>query len=53
MIPAQQIVKKINELSEQEAKMLLVEIFNTRNYSNQEMIQTINEMVERLKMNVE
>lgn len=50
MLLAQQITRAFGELSEEEAKALLVEIFTARNYSNQEMIQTINDIVERLRM---
>ena len=50
MLLPQQITKSFNELTEEEAKALLVEIFIARNYSNQEMIMKINEIVERLEM---
>ena len=50
MLLAQQITKTFEALSEEEAKALLVEIFTARNYGNQEMIQTINEIVDRLQM---
>lgn len=50
MIMPRQITKTFNELTEEEAKALLVEIFTARNYSNQEMIQTINDIVVRLEM---
>ncbi|MER2190487.1 MAG: hypothetical protein ABS951_05965 [Solibacillus sp.] len=48
MILPQQITKTFNALPEEEAKALLIEIFTARNYSNQEMIQTINDIVVRL-----
>ena len=50
MLLPQQITKAFNELTEEEAKALLVEIFIARNYSNQEMIMKINEIVERLNI---
>ena len=50
MLLPQQITKAFNELTEEEAKVLLVEIFIARNYSNQEMIFKINEIVERLNI---
>ena len=50
MLLPQQITKAFNELTEEEAKALLVEIFISRNYSNQEMIMKINEIVERLEI---
>lgn len=50
MLLPQQITAAFEKLSEEEAKALLVEIFTARNYGNQEMIMTINEMVERLEM---
>ena len=50
MLLPQQITKAFNELTEEEAKALLVEIFIARNYSNQEMIFKINEIVERLNI---
>lgn len=50
LLHPQQITKAFNECTEEEAKALLVEIFTARNYSNQEMIQTINEIVMRLNI---
>ena len=50
MLLPQQITKAFNELTEEEAKALLVEIFIARNYNNQEMIMKINEIVERLEI---
>lgn len=50
MISPLQITKTFTELTEEETKALLVEIFTARNYSNQEMIQTINDIVVRLEM---
>ena len=44
------ITTAFNELTEEEAKALLVEIFIARNYSHQEMIFKINEIVERLNI---
>ncbi|WP_431029723.1 hypothetical protein [Lysinibacillus sp. LZ02] len=48
MLLPQQITATFHELTEEEAKALLVEIFIARNYGNQEMIMKINEIVERL-----
>lgn len=48
MLLPQQITAAFEKLNEEEAKALLVEIFTARNYGNQEMIVTINEIVERL-----
>jgi hypothetical protein len=50
MLLPQQMTAAFDKLTEEEAKALLVEIFNARNYGNQEMIRTINEIVERLEM---
>ena len=50
MLLPQQITTAFEKLNEEEAKALLVEIFTARNYGNQEMIRTMNEIVERLEM---
>lgn len=50
MLLPQQITAAFEKLNEEEAKALLVEIFTARNYGNQEMIRTMNEIVERLGM---
>lgn len=48
MLHPQQITTAFNDCTEEEAKALFIEIFTARNYSNQEMIQTINDIVVRL-----
>lgn len=48
MYTQQRLIAKINELNEEQAKMLLVEIFAARQYGNQEMIQVINAMADRI-----
>ncbi len=50
MLLPQQITAAFDELNEEQAKALLVEIFISRNYGNQEMIMKINEIAERLEM---
>lgn len=43
----QQITELFNRLPESEVRALLIEIFITRNYGNQEMIQTLNDIATR------
>ncbi len=50
MLLPQQITKAFNELTEEEAKALLSRNFYCSNYSNQEMIMKINEIVDRLNI---
>ena len=49
MLLPQQITAAFEELNEEEAKALLVEIFIARTYGNQEMIMKINDIAERLE----
>lgn len=42
------MTEKLQSLTAEEAKMLLMEIFSARQYGNQELIQTLNELEQRL-----
>ena len=44
----QQITKYINELSEEQAKQLLVEVLIAKNYSNQEVLMKVQEITDQV-----
>ena len=44
----QEITKAVSELSEEQAKQLLVEILIAKNYSNQEVLMKVQETLEQL-----
>lgn len=44
----QHITAAINELSEEQAKQVLVEILIAKNYSNQEVLMKVQETLEQL-----
>ena len=44
----QEITKAVSQLNEEETKQLLVEILIAKNYSNQEVLMKVQEILERL-----
>ena len=42
----QQITKYVNQLSEEEAKQLLIDLLIAKNYSNQEVLMKVQEITE-------
>lgn len=50
IVSSQQITALLNELPEAEVRALLIEIFIARNYGNQELIQTLNDIAARYNL---
>lgn len=50
MVLPQQIAELFKQLPEEEVRALLVEIFISRNYGNQQMIETINDIAARYEL---
>ncbi|WP_332645394.1 hypothetical protein [Lysinibacillus sp. 54212] len=47
-VPIKALADAVNQLSEQEAKQLLVSILIAKNYSNQEVLQKVQEIIDDL-----
>lgn len=41
------VMEAVNQLTEEEAKQLLMEIMTAKSYSNQELIMKVQEIIER------
>ncbi|MER2000694.1 MAG: hypothetical protein ABS882_13050 [Lysinibacillus sp.] len=48
----QQITKYVNELPEEQAKQLLVEVLIAKNYSNQEVLMKVQQITDEIELNV-
>lgn len=47
----QQITAYVNELAEEQAKRLLVDILIAKNYSNQEVLMKVQEITDEIEQN--
>ena len=43
------VMDAVNQLTEEQAKQLLMEIMTAKSYSNQELIQKVQEVIERME----
>ena len=43
------VMDTVNQLTEEQAKQLLMEIMTAKSYSNQELIQKVQEIIERME----
>ena len=43
------VMDAVNQLTEEQAKQLLMEIMTAKSYSNQELIQKVQEIIERME----
>ena len=43
------VLDAVNQLTEEQAKQLLMEIMTAKSYSNQELIQKVQEIIERME----
>ena len=43
------VMDGVNQLTEEQAKQLLMEIMTAKSYSNQELIQKVQEIIERME----
>ena len=44
------VMEAVNKLTEEQAKQLLMEIMTAKSYSNQELIQKVQEITEQMEM---
>lgn len=47
----QQITSYVNDLNEEQAKQLLVEVLIAKNYSNQEVLMKVQEITDQIEQN--
>ena len=43
------VMDAVNQLTEEQAKQLLMEIMTAKSYSNQELIQKVQDIIERME----